>query len=1016
MVPGDAAEFRILGPLEVLAGSRRLELGGSRQQTVLAMLLLNANGVVSVDRLEEAIYGEELPPTARTQAMIAISALRRLLAGHGDEAAISRRAQGYVLQTADGGLDALRFGELVVRAQAARDAGDLAEAAAHYRDALRLWRGPALQGIDSLLVRAAATGLDEQRMAAIEDRMALELDLGRHHELIGELVGLAEQFPLRDRLHGQLMLALYRSGRTAEALQAYQQVRRMMIDELGIEPGGELQRLQHAILASDPALDLPAGPVSVPPVTRPVPQLLPADIADFTGRAEQVSRIREQLTAAAAGSPLLAVPVVVITGQGGVGKTSLAVHAAHGLARRFDDGQLFADLHGATARPARPAQILERFLRALGVPFPQIPDGLDERAEAYRNLLAGRRVLVVLDDAAGESQVMPLLPGSESAAVLVTSRGALAGLAGATRIPLGVFEAAQSVELLGRIAGSVRVGAEREAAARVTEQCGHLPLALRIAGGRLAVRPHWDVRQLAERLADQARRLDELELGELGVRASISLSYYAAGEAARRLLRRLALLEVPVFSGWVCAPLLDRQPADADDVLDELVSARLIEPAGTASGAAGQYRFHDLIRLFARERLAAEEPAAERQAALERALGGLLFLGEQALRRHVGASYLVLDPAALRWPLPDPLTDVLVSDPIAWLEREKSALVAGVRQAADAGLVEQCWSLATIADELLDESLDDWQHTAEVALAATRRAGHARGEAAALYFLGSVYEERGQLVAARRTLEEAARLFRDAGDDHGFALAILQTAVIDRVTGRLDAAAAGFEQALAILRTTHDQPQVAYVLHNLARVRLESGHAGLAQELLTEALQLTEALRLARVGLGERIEAQVLYVLGEAQLQSGAPAEAAATFARALARVSDSGDQVGETHVLHGVGLAALRQGQHDNARDALTHALELADTIGVPVAAARARLGLSELALASGDAGKAVALASQAAAVCRDVGAKLEQARALTVLSDAHRAAGDAAAAEAAAAQAIALRAGEHPAADVEV
>jgi DNA-binding SARP family transcriptional activator/tetratricopeptide (TPR) repeat protein len=1014
MDPREVAEFRILGPLEVLARSRRLELGGGRQQIVLAMLLLNANAVVSVDRLEEAVYGEEPPPTARTQAMIAISALRRLLADHGDGATISRRAQGYVLQTGDGRLDALRFGALVAAAKAARDVGDLGGSAANYRDALGLWRGPALDGIDSLLVRAAAAQLDEQRMAAIEDRLELELELGRHHELISELVGLAEQFPLRDRLHGQLMLALHRSGRTAEALQAYQQVRRMMIDELGIEPGSELQRLQHAILAADPALNLPAGPVSVLTVTRPVPKLLPADIADFTGRAEQVSQIRQHLTGAAANHRRLAVPVVVISGQGGVGKTSLAVHAAHALAAQFEDGQLFADLHGASPRPAGPAQVLERFLRALGVPGPQIPQGLDERAEAYRNLLADRRVLVVLDNAASETQVLPLLPGGESAAVLVTSRGTLAGLAGATRIRLEVFDARQSLDLLSRIAGTSRVRAEREAAVKVTEQCGHLPLALRIAGGRLAVRPHWDVQQLAERLADQARRLDELQLGELGVRASISLSYYAADDAARCLLRRLALLDVPVFSGWLCAPLLGQQPADADDVLDELVGARLIEPVGTASGARSQYRFHDLIRLFARERLAAEEPAAEQRAALERALGGLLFLGEQACRRYVGNSYLALDPHAVRWPLPDPLTELLVSDPIAWLERERAALIAGVRQAADAGMVEQCWSLAAIANEL-PESLGDWQHTAEIALMATRGAGHPRGEAAALYLLGSVHVERGPLEEARQALDAAARLFRDVGDDHGFALAVRLIALIDRVAGRLDAAAAGFEQALAILRAANDQAQVAYVLQNLARVRLESGQPGPARELLTEALQLTQALRLARVGMAERIESQVLYVLGQAQLEEDALAEAAATFGQALARVRAAGDQVGQTHVLSGVGLAALRQGQHDHARDALERALELADIIGVPVAAAHARLGLGELALVSGDAAKAVALASQAEAACRDVGASLERARALILLSDAYRAAGDVAAAEAAAAQARALRADEHPAVDVE-
>lgn len=1009
-------EFRILGPLEVLASPRRLGLGGARQQIVLAMLLLNANGVVSVGRLEQAIYGEDLPSTSRTQAMTAVSVLRRLLADHRDAAAISSRAQGYVLQIGDGRLDSLRFAGVLSAARAARDAGDPGMAVGHYRDALRLWRGPALEGIDSQLVRAAATQLDEQRVAAIEERLALELDLGRHHEVTGELVALAAEFPLRERLRGQLMLALYRSGRTAEALGVYQQARRTMIDELGIEPGRELQRLQHAILAADPALDPPpAGRVTLLHMAPQVPRLLPADIADFTGRTEQVSQIRQHLTTPAAQTARLAVPVVVITGQGGVGKTSLAVHASHGLAQLFGDGQVYADLHGAGAHPAGPAQVLERFLRALGVPGPQIPQGLDERAEAYRNLLAGRRVLVVLDDAATESQVRPLLPGSGSAAVLVTSRRALGGLAGAARIPLGVLEAGQSAELLGRIAGTSRVQAERDAAAKVTEQCGHLPLALRIAGGRLAVRPHWDVRQLAERLADEARRLDELELGELGMRASISLSYDAASDVARCLLRRLALLEVPTFSGWVSAALLDEQPAEADRVLDQLVSARLIEPVGTGSGtagpgAAGQYRFHDLIRLYARERLAAEEPTAEQRRALERALGCLLALGEAA-RRPVYGNYTLADSSALRWPLPEPLTERLLADPMAWFEREKAALVAGVRQAADAGLVELCWGLVVTAEVFFASRsyLDDWQHTAEIALAVARQAGHARGEAAMLLSRGSVTEERGQLTAARRDFDAAARLSRAAGDDHGFALAIGLTAVIDRAAGRLEAAAAGFEQAIAILRATGGQRALAYVLQNLARVRLESGDPGSARELLTEAQQLTG------INVGKRVEWQVLYVLGEVQLQTEQPADAADTFKRALADVRALGDQLGEALILRGAGLAALRQGQHDRARDALERALELADAVSSPVAAVRAQAGLSELALASGNARQAIVLAARAAEVFGDLGASLEQARALNLLSRAYTAAGDEAAADAASAQASALRASNSPSANMQ-
>jgi hypothetical protein len=310
---------------------------------------------------------------------------------------------------------------------------------------------------------------------------------------------------------------------------------------------------------------------------------------------------------------------VVITGKGGVGKTSAAVHAAHGAAGQFGDGQLFVDPHDGTADPVGPMHVFERFLRALGVPGPQVPESLDERAEVYRNLLVGRRILVVLDDAVGESQVSPLLPERGGAAVLVTSRSRLAGLPGATHTEVDVLDAGKSLDLLALIAGADRVQAKPLAAAEVSEQCGHLPLALRIAGARLFARPHWSIQQLTDRLADETRRLDELRHGDMGIRASISLTFEGASEQARRLLRRLALLEQSAFSGWMSAALLDLLLADAEDLLDELVTAHLVEIMGTGSGVRAQYRFHELIRVFARERLAAEEPAAERQAALARA-------------------------------------------------------------------------------------------------------------------------------------------------------------------------------------------------------------------------------------------------------------------------------------------------------------------------------------------------------------------------------------------------------------
>jgi DNA-binding SARP family transcriptional activator/tetratricopeptide (TPR) repeat protein len=994
---GDQVEFKVLGPLEVAVGSLRLELGGVRQEIVLAALLLGANNVVSLGRLQEAIYGEDLPSTSRLQVQISISSLRRVFAAHGHPAVIATRGPGYVIQVGAGQLDSRRFENLVAAAGQARDAGHLDRAVAAYRDALRLWRGPALDGMDSQLLQAAASRLDEQRIATIEDRLALELDLGRQHELVGELTELVGQHPLRERLRGQLMVALYRCDRPAEALAVYRQARRIMIDELGMEPSERLKRLEHAILARNPALDPPTGSATTGPLRQRVPSLLPAGIADFTGRAGQLEQIGRHLTDWGKGR--FAAPVVVITGQGGVGKTSLAVHAARGVAGHFPDGQLFADLHAGTGHPVDPMRVLERFLRALGVPGPQVPEGLDERAEVYRDLLADRKVLVVLDDAAGESQIRPLLPGSETAAILITSRHRMGGLAGAAHLEVGVLDAETSLELLGRIAGTARVRARAGAAAAVAGHCGHLPLALRVAGARLAERPHWDIQQLADRLADETRRLDELQHGDLALRPSISLSYHSASEPARRLLRRLALVEAPVFSGWVAAALLD-QPAEAEDALDELVSTRLAEIDGTGSGVHSRYRLHDLIRLYARERLAADEPAAEQAAALERTLGALLYVAREADHRHAEFPEMRMRSDATLWTVPGPLVEQLVSDPMAWFERERAALVSGIRQAAVAGLTDLCWGLAFTAATLFESRayFDDWRETHQIALDAARRAGDVRGQATMLYTLGSLHMVQGHHALACEELTTAEGRFQDVGDDQGMAKVMIQLAYVDRMSGRLDDAERRGLQALSILRRTGDQQRVSNALQVLATVKLELGQPDDALELLAEALRVAQATR------NRRGESRVLARRGEAYLLAAEPGRALGTFELALAKARDLGDPVCESDALRGVGVAKTRLGEFGPARSALQRALELAGTAGTP----RRRIlhGLGELALASGDPGQAVVLAEQAASASRDLGEPLEEVQALTLLSDAHAALGDSAAAGAASALAAALRA----------
>ncbi|WP_214416774.1 AfsR/SARP family transcriptional regulator [Sphaerisporangium fuscum] len=977
-------EFRILGPLEVTVGTERLDIGGTRQRTTLAMLLLDPNRVVTVERLAEAVYGEELPPTARAQVQICISSLRRLFAAHGHADLIATHSHGYIIRVPEGALDAQRFETLAARARRVRDSGDLEQAVKGYREALALWRGlEALEGIDSRLVQSAAARLTEERITTNEDCVQLELDLGRPDKLVGELTRLVEEYPLRERLRGQLMLALYRCGRRAEALQVYRLARETMIEELGIEPNERLQRLERAILTADDSLEGPAAKTTSVPAEQPapavVPFLLPSAIADFTGRTKQVDAIERELALAAEDPVRFAVPLVIVAGKGGIGKTTVAVHTAHSVASRFPDGQLYADLHGGASRQVSPMQVLERFLRALGVPGQAMPEGLEERAEMYRALLADRRVLVVLDDAATESQVMPLLPGTRMSAVIITSRSRLAGLAGAVHIDMDTFDLDQSIELLGRIAGSARVRAEPEAAKQLAELCGQLPLALRIAGARLSARPHWQVEQLVSRLLDEARRLDELNHGDMGIRASISLTYESVGEDARRLFRRLAILDAGHFSAWVGAALLDIPFADAGDLLDELADAHLIEADG-GNGLHSMYRFHDLIRVFARECLAAEESPAERKAALESVLGGLLFLAEAAHRREYGGDYVQIHSGATRRPLPDKLTARLVADPMSWYERARPLLLSGIRQAAQAGFVELSWDLAISAVTLYETRayLDDWRETHETALTATRQAGDIRGQAAMLESRGTLHITEKRFPEARRDFDEALELFARVGDDQGMALVLRSIAFLDRMSGRAEESATSYERALEIFTRMGDQVAAAHVLHNLAQLRLENGDPEGASGLLSDALALS------REGGSRRVESQVLHRMGDTYLAWDEPSLAAEIFETALELVRDLGDPVGEAYILSGLGLARLRVGDRPGAQESLRQALRLSRATEDRLAEARSLLGFGELAVACGDPEHAAVHFEQALNLFQSMSTPTYEARAFVMLTEA--------------------------------
>ena len=973
-------EFRILGPVEVWDGAQRLDLGGSKPRALLAVLLLRANQVVSTDQLVDQLWGEAPPPTARNLVQVYVSRLRQALHQSRDRSptasALATRPSGYLLQVEPGDLDLDCFEGLTADARQATAAGDLERAAERWRAALALWRGPALAGAASEVRRTAVPRLEEARLVALEERLEVDLGLGRHVGLVGELEALVAAHPDRERPRRQLMLALYRSGRQAEALTVYRNTRQVLVEELGLEPSPALQELERAILRGDPAIApaLPAGAEARPqPASLPGPCLLPPDIDDFTGRQAAVAQVQRLLER----EPATAIVISAIVGKAGVGKTALAVHVAHRLRSSYPDGQLYVNLQGAEAQARDPAEVLAGFLRALGVPGAAILEGLEERVRQYRSRLADRRVLVVLDDAASEAQVRPLLPGSGGCGALITSRTSLSGLEAAHPLALEVLAPDEAVVLLGKLTGPGRVAAEPEAALAIVTLCGWLPLAVRIAGARLAGRPHWRLALLAERLADEHRRLDQLVTGDLEVRASLALSYQGRGQQERRLFRLLGLLVAPHFPAWVAATLLDIRLAEAEGLLERLVDAQLVEVAGQDQAEQLRYRLHDLLRVYARERVQVEESTAAQRASLERVLQAYLALAEQAdaLLEPSGVNHYGGDPA--RGPRDHPATAIVEHDPLRWLEAEYESLVAAVDQGCDAGLGEPGWRLATALVSFFGARAhwDDWQHSHTIALAAVRRTGDRDAEGRVLGSLADLYVARNRFDEASCWLEQSLVAFRETGNRRGELQSLQGLGAIDRRQGRFGDAVARLEQSLSGFRELGWRGGEAEVLFDLGDLYRQQGRLEVAVVCLEESLRLMRAI-------GDRLwPAPILRSLGLAQCAQGRFGEAMGCLEQSLALTRASGDQHGEAHVLQGLGEVHRTQGCLEDAGSYLQHGLALARATGDRAAEAYAMYSLGEVRRQQGRLEEATGRLEWSLAVFRERGLRPWEARALNSL-----------------------------------
>ncbi|MFF8788571.1 BTAD domain-containing putative transcriptional regulator [Streptomyces sp. NPDC015125] len=958
----DEIVLRLLGPVELVHEGRSLDLGGPRQRVVLAMLGLNINRTASTEQLIDAVWGDSPPTTARGQIQVAISTLRKQFAQAGRPHAIKTRAPGYVLEMDTGSVDSLEFDRLVAGAREDTRADRIAEAAATLHKALELWRGPALDGVLNDPVQHAATHLNDTRLSVLEERVRLDLMLARHDEVCAELTALIGQHPLRERLYELLVLALYRSGRQAEALEAFQRARKALAEELGIEPGQELRDLEQAVLRQSPALDLPApSPDRGAPALSSarsdapeahesgfclIPRQLPASIGDFTGRHGELDKIKDLLEPCSrTETPGYAVPIVDISGPGGVGKSALAVRAAYEVSKHFPDGHLYADLHTASG-DGQITALLARFLRALTIPAKAVPDDAQERAEMYRSRLADSRVLVVLDGVTSAEQVTPLLPGSATCAVIITSRARLAGVPGVRSIDLTVFDMANALELLAGIIGRERVQAELGTAVELVNLCDALPLALRIAGARLASHPHWRVEWLVQRLRDERRRLDELSYRGLELRSTISLTYRALLPSAQRLFRLFSLVQAPASPAWVAAALLDTDFASAEDILDLLVEAQVMDTVQYPGSLRPCYRFHDLVRAYAREELVATEPPEEQDAALARVLGGWLSLVEEAHREEYGGDYTIIHGSAKRWRLPESADVEPVPRPMTWLSGERQALVTAVRQAAAAGMHELCWDLALSSVTLFEAKgyFDDWEETTRLAHEASARAGNRIGQAAMLYSLGTLHMFQTRMEQADECFGKARQLFEAEGHDHGRALVLRNAAHLDSVRGDDTAMREKYDEALAITRLVGDRIGEAHIMRSLAGCWLASGNIERARTLLEQALTIS------REENCRRVQAQVLQRFAELHLAVEQPRQAQEALQEVLRIVRGSGDRIGEAYALYGLGSVRRQEKRLDSAADTLARALNLSRRVGERVVEAKSRYALAEIALTRGD------------------------------------------------------------------
>lgn len=1022
-VPEGDAGILVLGPLETFVGDDRVDLGSGRHCTVLVRLALTPNVAVHRDELVDLLWGQDVPPSAVNQIQTYVSRMRRALeprrAARGESRLVSLVRGAYRLNVDDDQVDLLRLRRLVGRAEAMSEAGP---ALALLDEALGLWRGgpdaPELQGTPLV------TQLSDEHLALVLRYADLMQRTGRPERALQRLRELAGRHKLHEPLQARLIITLAAAGRQAEALAAYDDIRQELADELGLDPGPDLIEAHRGVLQRRWLRTAPAA--KPPPRSTPVFQA-PAPPADFTGRADHLEQIVGLLGTGA---------VCTISGVPGVGKTAVALQAARRLRSAFTDGQLYIDLQGAGPQPVAPVDALARFLRALGVEGRRIPTDAAESAALFRSTLADRRMLIILDNAREAAQILPLLPGAGGCATLVTSRRTLADLPGAKLVGVAGFTPAEALDLLVHTAGEARIAADPEAARELAELCGLLPIALRVAGGRLATSSAWTIRSLVDRLRDEKNRLHELHVGDTLVSAGFELSYADLAPDAARVFRLLALVPGPDFTVDAATALLG---TDAYPAISNLLDGNLLQ-----TSRIDRFQFHDLLRLFAAQRTEEQDPAPVRAEALDR-------LRTYYLDRAAAAELLIY-PAMVRLPYEPQHAFDSAEDALAWLDAEIDSIVAVVRQGGP-----YAWR---IADQLrgyffIRRTAVPWLETAEAGLAAADEAGDAgaraamhqtlgqahwsvgrheealhqyqEGEAlaeeaswhlAAAYLrhnIGLVQTELGRLADAQDSFQRALETSSHHGFQHVQAVTLNDLGAMCNDQGRLAEAADYFAQALRVNTGPARQRSASANRSNLGMVLRQLGDLDGALDHLRSALDsyrildethgelsvldelsqvygqrgdhkaavlaAREGLDLTRLTGNKRAEAALLTTAGEALLGAGSPADALHHFEESHALATRLAYPYFQTRAQIGVARARLALSDAEDWSAPARAALNSARTSGYRLLEADALLTLARGSLAVGRPDEAEPLARDALGIYRAAGSPTQEADVLRLM-----------------------------------